>query len=55
VRILRVPWDGLIGEVVELPETPQVVSHGLRVPSAKVRLPGERIGLVPLANLELLG
>lgn len=55
VRILRAPWDGLIGEVVELPETPQVVTNGLRVPSAKVRLPGERIGLVPLANLELLG
>jgi hypothetical protein len=55
VRITRAPWDGLIGEVVELPEAPQVVGNGLRVPSAKVRLPGERIGLVPLANLELLG
>jgi hypothetical protein len=54
VRITRAPWDGFIGEVVELPETPQIVSNGLRVPSAKVRLPGERIGLVPLANLELL-
>jgi len=55
VRITRAPWDGFIGDVVELPETPQVVGNGLRVPSAKVRLPGGRIGLVPLANLELLG
>ncbi|RPI99942.1 MAG: hypothetical protein EHM39_05655 [Chloroflexi bacterium] len=55
VRILRAPWDGLIGEVVELPETPQVIGNGLRVPSATVRLPGEQRGLVPLANLELLG
>jgi hypothetical protein len=55
VRITRAPWDGFIGDVVELPETPQVVGNGLRVPSAKVRLPGGQIGLVPLANLELLG
>jgi hypothetical protein len=55
VRITRAPWDGFIGEVVELPDTPQVVGNGLRVPSAKVRLPGGRLGLIPLANLELLG
>ena len=55
VRITRAPWDGLTGEVVELPAAPQVVNSGLRVPSAKVRLTGTRIGLVPLANVELLG
>ncbi len=55
VRITRAPWDGIVGEVVELPDTPQVAGNGLRVPSAKVRLPNERIGIVPLANLELLG
>jgi hypothetical protein len=55
VRIMRAPWDGMIGEVVELPDAPQVVGNGLRVPSAKVRLPNERIGVVPLANLESLG
>jgi hypothetical protein len=55
VRIIGAPWDGIIGEVVELPDTPQVIGNGLRVPSAKVRLPNERIGIVPLANLELLG
>lgn len=55
VRITRAPWDGLIGEVVELPKSPQVVDSGLRVPSARVRLPNDRVVLVPLANLELLG
>lgn len=55
VRITRAPWEGMIGEVVELPSAPQVVDSGLRVPSAKVRLPNGRLGLVPLANLELLG
>jgi hypothetical protein len=55
VQVTRAPWEGLIGEVVELPESPQVVDSGLRVPSARVRLSNERVGLVPLANLELLG
>jgi len=55
VRMTRAPWEGLIGKVVELPESPQVVDSGLRVPSARVRLSNERVGLVPLANLELLG
>ena len=54
IRITRAPWDGIIGEVVELPDAPQIIGNGLRVPSAKVRLPNERIGIVPLANLELL-
>jgi hypothetical protein len=55
VRITRAPWEGVIGEVIELPTTPQVVDNGLRVPSARVRVSKERVGLVPLANLELLG
>jgi len=54
VRITRAPWEGVIGDVIELPDTPQIVGNGLRVPSARVRLPNERVGLVPLANLELL-
>ncbi|MBI5957499.1 MAG: hypothetical protein HY866_02100 [Chloroflexi bacterium] len=55
VRITRAPWEGVVGQVVEIPTTPQVVDSGLRVPSAKIRLSNERVGLVPLANLELLG
>ena len=55
VRILRAPWDGLIGEVVELPATPQRMDNGLRLLCARVRLSSEQVVLVPLANLELLG
>lgn len=55
VRITRAPWESVVGEVVELSTAPQVVDSGLRVLSAKVRLPSGRFGLVPLANLELLG
>lgn len=55
VRLTRAPWDGLVGVVKELPQAPQVIENGLRVPCASVQLEdGPRV-LVPLANLELLG
>lgn len=55
VRLTRAPWQGLTGEVSELPETPQIVESGLRVPCARVRVSGGRMVTVPLANLELFG
>ncbi|WP_162909178.1 hypothetical protein [Aggregatilinea lenta] len=55
VRIVRAPWDGLVVEVVELPPEPQVTESGLRLPSARVRLPSGRITAIALVNLELLG
>lgn len=55
VRVTRAPWDGMLGEIVELPQAPQVVENGLRLPCARVRLPDNRTVTVPLANLELLG
>lgn len=55
VRITRAPWDSLIGEVVDLPATPQRLENGLRVPCARVLLPGDRTVMVALANIELLG
>lgn len=55
VRVTRAPWDGMVGEVVELPDMPQRLPNGLRLPCARVRLPGDRVELVALANLELLG
>ncbi|HML22037.1 MAG TPA: hypothetical protein PKD09_10325 [Aggregatilinea sp.] len=55
VRIVRAPWDGLVVDVVELPSMPQVTESGLRLPSARVKLPSGRIIAVALVNLELLG
>ncbi|MCD4686019.1 MAG: hypothetical protein K8S97_08785 [Anaerolineae bacterium] len=55
VRIVRAPWDSVIGTVEELPQTPQLIDNGLRVPCARVRLSPDQVILVPLANLELLG
>jgi biotin carboxyl carrier protein len=56
VRLTRAPWNGLTGEVVELPAAPQLVESGLRVPCARVRVGDDgQIAVVPLANLEMLG
>ncbi len=55
VRIVRAPWDGLVVEVVELPSVPQVTESGLRLPSARVKLPSGRMTAIALVNLELLG
>ena len=55
VRVTRAPWAGQIGDVAELPEAPQTVQSGLRLPSARVRLENGAMVTVPLANLDLLG
>jgi hypothetical protein len=55
VRLTREPHPGSVGEVTDLPKTPQLLDNGLRVPCARVLLvTGESI-LIPLANLEVLG
>lgn len=55
VRITRAPWDGLMGEVIDVPTAPQTIDNGLRLPCARVQLPNGREVLIPLANLELTG
>jgi len=55
VRLTRAPWNELTGEVIELPETPQLVESGLRALAARVRVEDGRIAVIPLANLEMLG
>lgn len=54
VRALRDPCLGAIGTVVELPDLPQVVESGARLPVAVVDLEGQEPALIPLANLELI-
>jgi hypothetical protein len=55
VRITRAPWDGTIGTVRELPARPHKLDNGLRLPCARLELPGGRTAVVPLANLEMMG
>jgi hypothetical protein len=55
VRLTRAPHAGMIGQVSNLPKTPQLLENGLRVACAQVDLiTGEKI-TVPLANLEVFG
>ncbi|MBN1966122.1 MAG: hypothetical protein JW910_15845 [Anaerolineae bacterium] len=55
VRITRQPYLGMVGQVIDLPKTPQVIDNGLRLLAADVRLPSGNTVTVPLANLELFG
>jgi hypothetical protein len=54
VRALRDPYLGVTGTVVELPDTPQMMESGARLPSAKLDVGEEDLAVVPLANLELI-
>jgi hypothetical protein len=53
VRITRSPHAGQTGIVRELPNVPQPLGNGLRVPVANVELSGGEVAPVPLVNLEL--
>ncbi len=54
LRVIRVPYFGALGEVVELPSEPQVVPSGAKVRVLRAKLDtGEEV-VVPRANVELL-
>jgi hypothetical protein len=55
VRLTREPRPGSVGEIVDLPKTPQLLDNGLRVSCARISLVTGESVLVPLANLEVLG
>ena len=54
VRALRAPCLGAIGTVIELPDLPQMLESGARLPVAVVDLEAEEPVLIPLSNLEVL-
>ncbi len=55
VRVVREPFIGQTGKVVEIPKLPVQLDNGLRVLCARVELStGEQV-FVPLTNLEVLG
>ncbi|MBZ0292674.1 MAG: hypothetical protein K8L99_08960 [Anaerolineae bacterium] len=55
VRLTRAPYVGSVGEIVDLPNAPQLMDNGLRVHCARVALVTGETALVPLANLEVFG
>ena len=55
VRVTRNPYLGGVGKITDLPNTPVLLSNGLRVMVAQVELGLEENVDIPLANLELAG
>lgn len=55
VRVTRAPYAGQTGRVVDVPNDPQPLPNGLRVPAARVELLAGETVFVPLTNLEVLG
>ncbi|HEX7973129.1 MAG TPA: hypothetical protein VF498_01865 [Anaerolineales bacterium] len=53
VRVVKAPYAGSIGTLVETGET-AVLASGLRAPTAEVRLENGENAVLPLANLEVL-
>lgn len=55
VRVMRSDGSSIAGQITGLPDAPQLLDNGLRVPCAQVELiTGER-SAVPLANIEVFG
>jgi hypothetical protein len=53
VRVIRAPYFGEIGEIVDLPTEPQLLASGARARVAAVALGSHEV-IIPRANLELL-
>lgn len=54
IRIIRVPYFGLFGEVVELPHAPEQIPTGAEVRVLRARLESGEVVTVPRANVELV-
>lgn len=54
VRLVRSPFFGLSGRVLELSRRPQEIESGLRAPVATIELDDGRKITTPVANLELI-
>ncbi|GAB4480082.1 MAG: hypothetical protein Kow0088_21440 [Anaerolineales bacterium] len=54
VRICRAPYGGQIGQVEKLLNGKTILSNGLTVQAAQVRLANDELVISPLANLELI-
>lgn len=53
VRLIRVPYFGMFGEVVDLPHKLHDLATGAKARVARVRLDSSEVVIVPRANIEL--
>ena len=54
VRIIRVPYFGLYGEIIEMPSALEVLDTGGSARVLKVKLDSDATVVVPRANIELM-
>jgi hypothetical protein len=54
VRLLRAPYQGMLGTVVSVPDRPQLIESGARLPVARVELEDGDVTLIPVVNLEVI-
>jgi hypothetical protein len=54
IRVLRSPYEGEVGTVVEVLDRPMVYPSGVSALSARIELEGAGTVTVPVANLEIL-
>lgn len=54
IRVIREPYFGLLGEVVELPPELQVIETGAKVRILKAKLADGRVVTIPRANVEII-
>lgn len=55
VRVMRSDGSSITGQIVGLPDDPQVLENGLQVACAQVQLVTGEHAAVPLANIEVFG
>lgn len=53
IRIIRVPYFGAFGQVIDLPQDPQLIPTGAKVRVLKAKLDSGEEVIVPRANVEL--
>jgi hypothetical protein len=54
VRLLRAPYEGVLGTITDLPELPRTIETGARLPVAEVELEDGDSVMIPLVNLEAI-
>ena len=54
VRMIRVPYFGMYGEIVELPDKLEEIPSGARARVVRVKIGDGSVVTVPRANIELV-
>ena len=54
VRIIRDPYFGKIGKLIDMPKEPMIIETGAKTRVAKIELGSKEVVFVPRANIEII-